>query len=579
VKLRAALFVALALLCVGRAARAQDLKDRFNIRLGVTGFYLREDQPNENAQEKKLVGPLQLAYGDLRAVVDARRLPGGFELHADARVRFTGNPASTSSTDFSGTGPTDVQIPPGSPTMTLPNGLSKNTQYSSRGYLGGREYQINELYAKGRWSKIDLGLGRLVVAEADAMRLDGARVWIHANKRWDASVYAGAYPDPYSRSIDTDYVAGSNRGAGVAAGGGVGARYSYDHLYGSLSANAIYLGGGDDGGAVIFMPSGDPTAPTLLPNQSPAPSSKIRSFVTWQNFWRPIKYLDLYHDLVVDVAGAAGLQLTRLDFFAAIHPTRWMTLRLGYDHMSSIAIEMYLSRLLMNRVDFVPGTIENNLTLSRIARDEGRAAVELQFGRTTVTAEGRFRRRVLATPSNDPQFLNWTPTGYGDQVAPSLAWDATLTVRNNGSLAQLRPSFWFTYMSDYRAKDIYAGVGLGRDFWRDRISLDFGLAYANTRDENVENAFGCGGSLSGLTRDTALKPCFGTRKGHNVQPSVTLAVSPARHWFILFDYRLSVAVSSDATSTMPPNPSVMPSPYVIPYVLTNMLLARVEARY
>jgi hypothetical protein len=553
-RLRAAFFVALALLCVGRAAHAQDLKDRFNIRLGVTGLYLREDQPGENSDQRKIAGPLQLAYGDLRAVIDARRLPGGFELHADARVRFTGNTPSTSSTDFSGNGPTDVQIPPGSPTTQQQ--LSKNTQYSSRGYLGGREYQINELWARGRWSKIDLGLGRLIVIEADAMRLDGGRVWIHADKRWDVSVYAGAYPDPYSRSIDTDYVAGSTRGSGVAAGGGVSARYGYDRIYGSLSGNAIYLGGQDDGGAVLVNPS------TGDINAANPQTEKIRSFLTWQNFWRPIKYVDFFHDLVLDVAGAAGVQLTRLDFFAAIHPTRWLTFRLGYDHMSSIAIEMYLSRLLLNRADFIPGTIENNLTINRIARDEARGAVELQFGRTTVTGEGRFRRRVLDTPSNDQQFLTLVGTTYGSQVAPTLGWDATLTVRNNGSLAGLRPSFWFTYMNDYRARNIYAGIGLGRELWRERISLDFGLSYANTRDEQVDNVGGCPGTLGVVDQATSLKTCFGTRKGHNVQPSITLAVTPARHWFVLFDYRAGLAISSD-----------------LPLVVTNMLLARVEAKF
>ena len=564
-RLRAALLALLAIagICgAARSAHAQDLKDRFNIRLGVTGLYVREDQPGEDSATRKLTGPLQLAYGDLRAVVDVRRLPGSFELHADARVRFTGNTPSTSTTDFSGNGTTSVGVPGNA--MDAP--LTQNTQYSSRGFLGGREYQINELWARGRWSKLDLGLGRLVVTEADAMRLDGARFWVHAHKRWDVSIYAGAYPDPYSRSIDTDYVAGDNRGAGVAAGGGASARYSYDRIYGSFSANALYLGGDGDGGAVVFMPAADPmTPPSILPAQA-GTESKIRSFLTWQNFWRPIKYVDFYHDLVVDVAGAAGVQLTRLDFFAAIHATKYLTVRLGYDHMSSIAIEMYLARLLMNRIDFVPGAIENNLTLSRTARDEGRGAVELAFGRTTVTAEGRFRRRVLETPSNDPQFLTTTATGLGDQVAPTLGWEGTLTLRNNGSLVGLRPSFWFTYLSDYRTRDIYAGVGLGREFWKDRISLDIGLSYANTHDQQADSAGGCQSSPTAYTTAvdqlTALKACFGTRNGHNLQPSLTLAVNPAKHWFVLLDYRAGIALSSDA-----------------PYVLTNTLLARVEARY
>ena len=546
-KQRLAFFLFAVTLGVARPAIAQDLNSRFNIRIGLTGMYLREDQPGEPDPLRKLVGPLSLGYGDLRAVVDARKLPGNFELHIDGRVRLTGGSISPDSTEFSGTGMT----PAG-------NTYTANSAISARGYLGGREYQINELWARGRWSKVDLGLGRLVVTEADALRIDGVRVWIHAHNRWDVSLYAGAYPDPYSRSIQTDYVAGDTTGHGIAIAGGASAKYHYERVYGAFALNAAYLGGQDDGGPVKLDAMG------ALAAANPQ-TEKIRSWVTWQNFWRPIKYVDFYHDLVLDVAGAAGVQLTRLDFFAAVHINKYFTLRLGYDHMSSLAIEMYLSRLLANRTDFVPGIIDNNLTLSRIARDEGRATAEISLDRTTITLEGRFRRRVLATPSNDPAFLypNATMTGYGDQVAPTIGWDATLAVRNRGSLWGLRPGFWLTYLSDYRARSIYAGIGVGREFWRDRISLDIGLSYANTRDEQVGNVGGCPGSTGGVvTQSVALQSCFGTRKGHNIQPSITLAVNPAKHWFVLLDYRAGVAISDDA-----------------PYVLTNILLARVEARY
>jgi hypothetical protein len=565
VKLRLALFVLLAL--VGGRARAQDLKDRVNFRIGLTGMYLREDQPNENDPTRKAAGPLSLAYGDLRLVLDARRLPGNFELHVDGRVRMTGGAIQTGTTDITGSGTTSAPTNP--PTYTA------NSLVTSRGYLGGREYQINELWARGRWAKADLGIGRLLIPEADAMRLDGVRFWIHANKRWDVTVYGGTYPDPYSRSIDTDY--GHTLGTGgIAGGGGVSANYNYERIYGAFSGNAIYLGSGDGGDKLTFDAKGNPA----LSGKSALDS--IRSFITWQNFWRPIKYLDFYHDLVLDVAGAAGVQLSRLDFFAAGHVNKYFTLRVGYDHMSSIAIEMYLSKLLANRTEFLPNTLDNNLVLSRTARDEGRVAAEVQFGTTTITGEGRLRRRVLATPSNDPQFVYQPGTSNaGAQVAPTLGWDATLAVRNRGSLAGLRPSFWFTYLHDYRARDIYVGVGVGREFWNDRISLDIGLTYANTHDDQIDGGNVCNAGTTAPiapTSTTTLYSCYGTRSGHNIQPTVTLAVSPAKHWFVLFDYRMGLALSSDVNVTVPTG-MTPPPPYVVPYVITNTLLARVEARY
>ncbi len=534
--------VALAILALALSAapaRAQDLKDRFNIRISLSGMYLRESQ-SEDDPIKRIAGPLSLGYGDLRTVLDVRRLPGNFELHLDGRIRLTGN--------FD-TGAAITQ--------------ASNGQVGARGYLGGREYQITELWARGRWSKLDLGLGRMIVPEADAMRIDGARFWVHAHKHWDVSVYAGAYPDQFSRSLTTDYVAGDTIGAGLAFAGGVSARYGYDKVWGSFSANAAYLGGNDEGGPLVIGTNASGNASAAASNPQ---TEKVRSYVTWTNFFRPIKYLDLYHDLVVDVAGAAGAQLTRIDAYIAIHMTKSFTLRLGYDHMSSIAIEMYLARLLANRVDFQPASIENNLTLSRTARDEARGTFEAQVNRTVFTVEGRFRRRVLVTPSNDPQFV--FPAGDGNigtQVAPRWGWDATVSVRNRGSVWGLRPSLWATYLDDYRAKNIYVGVGVGRDFLGDRLNVDLGLTYANTRDEQVDNPPDCSNTLpflSPVPQLTALQGCFGTRKGHNVQAGLTIAGMPAKHWFAFLDYRAGVALSE-----------------AIPAVITHVLLARIEARY
>ncbi len=530
-RLRLGLLLGLLLLGAGaRSARAQDLKDRFNVRLSLSGMYLRETQ-DEPDKQRSVAGPLSIGYGDLRMVLDARRLPGNFELHLDGRVRLTGN----YSTD---------------------QGDAGATQTGARGYLGGREYQVTELWARGRWSKIDFGLGRLLITEADALRVDGVRLWVHVHKKWDLSLYGGGYANPYSRSLDTDYVGGS-----PAFVGGANVRYGYDRIWGSFSANAVYLGGNDDGGPLVFNTANTP--PTL---EAANPQTEpLRAYVTWTNFWRPIKYLDFYHDLVVDVAGAAGVQLTRLNAFVAAHVNKHLTLRLGYDHMSAIAIEMYLTRLLQSRTDFVPGSIENKLTLSRTARDEGRLTVETQFGRTTLTAEGRLRRRVLVTPSNDPQFVypaaNANPlnTGpAGSQVAPTLGYDATLAVRNRGSLWDLRPSLWLTYLRDYRARDLFVGVGLGRDFLKESFFVDVSFTYANVHDEGADNTVGC----TATALPDALKTCFGTRIGHDYQAELSLGGTPFKHWFMFADYRAGVAVSND-----------------LPAVITHVILGRLEARY
>ena len=82
------LLLAIAMLVAATgSARAQDLKDRFNIRLIGQGMYATEQQAAipGTGTEAQVASPYSLAYGDVRAIIDGRRLPGNFELHIDAR--------------------------------------------------------------------------------------------------------------------------------------------------------------------------------------------------------------------------------------------------------------------------------------------------------------------------------------------------------------------------------------------------------------------------------------------------------------------------------------------------------------
>ena len=51
-------------------------------------------------------------------------------------------------------------------------------QVTARGYLGGREYELREATLVRRGERVDFGLGRQYVAEADQLKLDGARLAI-----------------------------------------------------------------------------------------------------------------------------------------------------------------------------------------------------------------------------------------------------------------------------------------------------------------------------------------------------------------------------------------------------------------
>lgn len=182
-------------------------------------MYIAEQSaiPPGLGREAQVVSPFELAYGELRGVIDGRRLPGNFELHIDGRVRIAN-------------------------AYDINAGTVAADQNVSRGYLGGGEYEVHEAWTRRRGVQWDFCLGRMIVSEADALRIDGARLWWRMARHWDASVYAGAYPDPFSRSVTSDYA------AGFAFAGGLDATYTYDKIWGAFSVNSAYLGRADDGG-------------------------------------------------------------------------------------------------------------------------------------------------------------------------------------------------------------------------------------------------------------------------------------------------------------------------------------------
>ncbi|HEX6838792.1 MAG TPA: hypothetical protein VF334_19575, partial [Polyangia bacterium] len=279
---RAALAVALAVVALPSLARAQDLKDRFNIRLIAQGMFETEQQTTTSGygREAQAASPFELGYGDLRAIIDGRRLPGSFELHLDGRVRITGQFDTDAAT-------------------------SGANQITARGYLGGREYELRSAWVRRRGESVDFGLGRMIVAEADALKIDGARLWWRMSKHWDLSLYAGAYPDPYSRSLTSDYT------AVFAFAGGADTTYTYDKIWGSLSINSAYLGGNNDGGPL--------TGPGTPTRETP------RTWLTWTDYLRIASWFDVFTDLVLDVTGSGGVQLTRLDALASLRAGKHLT--------------------------------------------------------------------------------------------------------------------------------------------------------------------------------------------------------------------------------------------------------------
>ena len=145
----------------------------------------------------------------------------------------------------------------GSIDLTREDALTANLPITARGYSGGREYDLRELWAGRRGDHIDFAFGRLLIRESDALRIDGARLWWRFSESWQATVFGGLYPNPFARTLTDDYLS-KNALAGAA---GANIAYNYPRIWGSASLVSTLFGAPDDGGPI--PPTGDPKNPRL----------------------------------------------------------------------------------------------------------------------------------------------------------------------------------------------------------------------------------------------------------------------------------------------------------------------------
>ncbi len=485
-----------------------------------------------------------------------RMASGRIDFRFDGRFRGTGD------FDFDRKYSTDANV-----TMPLEMNAGTPLGISSRGYLGGREYDLRELSILIRaTSRMHLQLGRMYVTEADNLKLDGVKLTRIFSQHWNGSVFAGLYSNPYSRSILTDYASPCGDGVGGTAttlattpcdpGGfmfgvaaGVGARYAYDTLWGNFGVTGSYFSGQGDGGPVQPNPKAtgaEGTANLLAPDGNPeAP----RIFVSWMNSWRPLERLDLLSDIVIDLYGSAGPQPTRAILLSTIRLLRddHLTLRLSYSHMSSLAINMYLSRLLYNRLSGTTlqqqgiSAIENNLTVLRTGRDEGRITLDSRLYRKLgAFIEGRIRSRFLINGDSNPSVYN-NAAVYGNNTQ-NLAGDVSAGLRDTGSLKGIRASLSYCGIFDYSADNHVINFDIGRDFANDRFGFTVSYALAITKDK--EPATAMAGNCDPTNPFAPASTCFGFRSGMTHEVGLTLTASPVHSLFFLLDYRF-IAMLTD----------------------------------
>lgn len=589
---RGALAASLGLLAAVAAPVSAQADGVVTGKVSLTGFYYTEsdgitiDDSTEVTQvQRKTATNSNLGFGELRAIVDGRRLARErLDFRLDVRLRMTGN------FDWERKHSREEDA-----NTLYNNSYGPSLGTSARGYLGGREYDLREAYLVFRATPtLHIQFGRMFVNEADTLKLDGVRVARQFSKHWEGSIFAGGYPNPYSRSVLSDYeapcgagVSGARLGTAegpcetegpkLALAAGVGTRYTYDTLWGSIGlVGSFFLGPGDggkvainDGYSVMFSPYS-----TL---QAPADGlDNPRVFVSWLNSWRPAERVDLFSDIVVDLYGSAGPQLTRAVLLGTFRllPNDRLTLRVGYSHLSSLAINMYLSRMVYNRqsgATFGSGTaaIENNLTILRTGREEGRVTLDTKIVRRLgAFLEGRFRYRSLINGDSNADVYKSADVGYAANTQ-NLAGDVTLGLRDTGSLKAIRAGLSYSAIFDFRANNHVINFDIGRDFWNERIGFTFNYVAAITADKLKTETDGTLTPCS-VSPTEAFATCFGKRSGSTHEVGVLFSANPFRTLFFILDYRFIAMLTGKQNYTDP----IEPAP-----VLSHSILLRSEYRW
>ncbi|MBK9033361.1 MAG: hypothetical protein IPL61_19165 [Myxococcales bacterium] len=390
--LTAAVVAALAA-TAGRARAQAEEADRFYVdkadedrertlwqgSLTSSSFYYAEDgtdgspyvaggEPPQNGS------PFARMWTELRAQVDGRHLKGGrWDLRLDTRLRYVPDPINS-----------------GRPT-------SDPTRIQS-GLLGEHEYELRELYLVRGGRRTDLFVGRQIIADLGAIKIDGLRIDYAKNRRWTYLGFAGLYPARGSRSIDSDYRPGIDKanqptGRVLPVAGGFGGAYRTQNSYGALGAVAIVptsRDGGLGGNGTFERP---------------------RLYLTANGYWRRSARLDVWHYVILDLYGSAGTTPTNASAGLQYKPSARLRFQLWANHLNTEALNVQVRDQLENEA-LLDGVVVNNIKVQRIGTTAARASVSALLGKgrrfeLTAALQGRRRPEVILE------------AGAVDQVLPS----------------------------------------------------------------------------------------------------------------------------------------------------------------
>jgi len=474
--------------------------DDLDLRLTLSTFLFREtgaDAPAIIDQGAMLTNasPVRRYFGDLRAELST----GGLVL--DARIRQT-----------------------------------TSARYQAGASAGG-EYDIRTLAYRLGGATTFATIGRQFVEAVGATRIDGVAVTRKLTGGLAATVFGGAYPELGSRSIDTDYVAMRDASGGAGARlvpitGGLGVAYQTPSAHGDLGAAAVYVA-------------------QDVPNALAAEKSRV--FTTSSGYWRIGAPLDVYHFVLLDVAGATGVHLTNGSAGIDARPVPAVQLTASVHHVSTDVLQITARNLLSDPDPSMIGVVQNNLAVTRISQDVARAAASLGLAdqRFELSASGGVHRRPAVSVA--------LADGSGAVAFPEArSADATFAILDRRSLAGLRLALSGSLTfpvgggAANRARGTLVRLAGTRTFARERGQLEADVMAERFRDVDASTGM-CMTSLDAFA-------CYGTSTTIAAQAGALASWRIGREWLLVADAH---AGYRDVRSTSIAGPFSWPKVYSV----------------
>ncbi len=450
--------------------------------------------------------PTSRVFTDLRLKLQADHISGGeLDFKADLRMRFQLE-RCLSRVDG------DLEV-----LDCLP---------SQSGTYGGTERDVREFYLRYRERKYELSLGRQYMPELAAIKFDGIRYQKTDDPKMKYFGFAGLYPARGSRDLQSDYPTVLKDPANLMSGearllpavGGAGASYVRGKMYGSLGVAGI-------------LPRGKELVPTVPPSSI---AERTRILLSSNGYWSQSEKTDIYHYLVVDVAGATGVGISNLSVGANHRPTTGVNLFAHVNRVDTETLNVHAQTRLEEVDTNNLAGLGNNWYVTRVAQESLRAGASSAFSqnRFQLTAVGALRRRpeiVLRRNGDDRDAAVDTDN---DLVLPlAQALDITVSVVDRKSFNRFRIGGAVTRSSGYgdknldRSKSTNAVLTGSRDLLKGKGEFELNLNYLKSDDDNLVN--NCLQVIVGELN------CYGTSSSTTFGAGGMIFYRPKKRWFAM----------------------------------------------